>query len=413
MDHEALRRKKNLLWLEQINFYALLAAAFFIALSPTAAVVSLLAGVALWLVRWRMDPEVRFRRLPPDVPLLLFALLGAASIAVSPDRFFSFYNYINLVGVYLLTYLLTGQLVREEEQLRRVVEALTLAAVLVVAYGFYQFIFGIDISDMKWVDGNAFPELRKRVFSTWENPNILAGYLDEAIALAFAFFLDARDRTTRLLLGGGILALAACLAMTYARGACLAVAAVLALYGVFRDWRVLLGCLAVGGAALLLDPLLAERLASAFTTADTSAEMRLALWESTLDMIFDHPLLGIGWGAYWMVYPAYDFYINDPAVMIVHAHNVYLNYAAEIGVPGALAWCAAFFGVMVSSLRRGLTGASSFLTSFRLGLGLALATVALGGLTDDVIFNIPTSMLLWMTFALAAPLPEETADEKG
>lgn len=37
-----------------------------------------------------------------------------------------------------------------------------------------------------------------------------------------------------------------------------------------------------------------------------------------------------------MVYPEYDFYINDITVRIVHAHNMYLNYAAEIGIPGAL-----------------------------------------------------------------------------
>ena len=34
-----------------------------------------------------------------------------------------------------------------------------------------------------------FPELKKRVFSTWENPNIFAGYLGEAIAMSFAFFI--------------------------------------------------------------------------------------------------------------------------------------------------------------------------------------------------------------------------------
>ncbi len=413
MELEAYRKEQNLLWLEQLNFYALLGTAFFIALSPTAAIVSLLAGVLLWLVRWRMDPGLRFRRLSMDRPLLIFALIGGASVAVSPDRFFSGYNYICLVGVYLLTYFLTGQLVREEEQLRQVTEALALAAILVVGYGFYQFVFGIDISDMKWVDGNAFPELRKRVFSTWQNPNILAGYLDEAIAMVFAFFMGAEDKTTRCILGGSLLALAACLAMTYARGACLAIVVVLAAYGIFRDRRVLFGCLAAAGLALLLNPILADRMVAALSAADTSSEMRLALWESTLEMIFDHPLLGIGWGAYWMVYPEYDFYINDPAVKIFHAHNVYLNYAAEIGIFGALAWCWAFFGSLVSSLRAGLTGAPSFLTSFRLGVGLALASVAVGGLTDDVIFNIPTSMLLWMTIALTAALPEPSGDEKA
>ena len=46
------------------------------------------------------------------------ALLGAASIIMSPDKGFSFYNYYNLVGVYLLTYFLAGQVLREKRQVR-------------------------------------------------------------------------------------------------------------------------------------------------------------------------------------------------------------------------------------------------------------------------------------------------------
>ena len=40
------------------------------------------------------------------------------------------------------------------------------------------------------------------------------------------------------------------------------------------------------------------------------------------------------------------------------------------------------------------------------GIGLAFVSVALNGLTDDLLFNLPTSMLLWMLAALAACLPE-------
>jgi putative inorganic carbon (HCO3(-)) transporter len=36
------------------------------------------------------------------------------------------------------------------------------------------------------------------------------------------------------------------------------------------------------------------------------------------------------------------------------------------------------------------------------GIGLAFAVVALNGLFDDLLFNIPTSMFLWMLAALAA-----------
>ncbi len=387
--------------MEKQCYYALCAEAFLISISPNLAIIALIVGVVLWLRRWICDPDFHFRRLPYDVPVFLFILFGAASIAVSPDPAFSVYNYRVLVGSYAFTYFLAGQTLRTEEQLRGVLKAMAWSAALAVIYGFYQFSFGIDIADMKWVDAEAFPELKKRVFSTWENPNIFAGYLGEAIAMAFAFFIRAEDEKKRVRLGVAIAALAACLVMTYARGACFAVMLTLAGYGVVKDRRVLLGCLALGGAILLVDPMLAERLLSVFTKIDTSSEMRLAIWESSAEMIFDHPILGIGWGAYRFVYPEYDFYINDPSVIIYHAHNMYLNYAAEIGVIGAAAYFWFFFGTMFSAFWAAGKEESAFVQKFELGSALALVSVALGGLTDDVVFNIPTSMLLWMGCALA------------
>ena len=367
------------------------------------ATLALVAGVILWLVQLKVDKGSRvYRHLPFDVPVAIFALLGAASILVSPDKGFSFYNYYNLVGVYVLTYLLIGQHIGNAGQVRKMLIVLGAAAILVVLYGFYQYVFGIDTSAMKWVDGDAFPELKKRVFSTWENPNILAGYLDAAICLVFGCFIKMKEQRLRIVLGIGLLLLAACLAMTYARGACLTIAVVLVLYGVFKDWRILLGCLVVGGAILALDPALMERLSSVFTKVDTSSEMRLALWESTSAMIQDHPFLGIGWGAYWMVYPEYDFYLQGAAVRIVHAHNLYLNYAAEIGIAGALSFLWYFFGTMLMALRSKVQEASGLLQGLMLGVGLAIFSVALNGLTDDVLFNIPSSMLLWLLCALAA-----------
>lgn len=397
---DSFQRRRNLLSLAQLNFLSLRAAAFFVALWPTAAIVSLLIGGGLWLIRLKADPDLHFRRLPFDRLVLLFAAIAGLSVFVSPDRAFSFYNYYHLVGIYIVAYFLTGQLVCDEEQLRRIMEALAMGAVIVVAYGFYQFIVGVDTSQMKWVDGEAFPALKNRVFSTWENPNILAAYLNEVICFVFAFFMMGKEPLARFLLGGGLLALVGCLLMTYARGAFLSIALVIGIYGILRDWRVLIACVGVGAAALFAEPLLADRLISAFTAADTSSEMRLALWESTLDMIFDHPVVGIGWGAYWMVYPQYDFYINDLAVKIVHAHNMYLHFAAEIGIFGAMAYFWTFFGTLRMALKN--REGTPFLQAFWVGAGLALLSVALGGVTDDVVFNIPTSILLWMLLALTA-----------
>ena len=350
---ERRRARRRQRWggrMARMMMYAVIAEAFLIPLAPLAAMVVLLLGCGAMLLRLRIDRNFHLRRLPYDAPALLFVVIGLLSVAVAPDKAFSFYNFYHLVPIYALTYLLAGQTLRKTRELQRVVSAMALSAGIVILYGFYQFIFGIDISAMKWVDGESFPELSKRVFSTWENPNILAGYLDivACIAVGLATALTRGWRILALVL---LVAALACLGMTYARGACLVIAVVLAGYGALRDWRVLLGIVVIGAGALLADPVLADRLLSVFTRVDTSSEMRLAFWESTVAMILDHPFLGIGWGMYFMVYPDYDFYLQGAPVQIVHAHNMYLNYAAEIGVPGALSFLWFFFGSLLLAFR--------------------------------------------------------------
>lgn len=426
-----LRRRRRAGRMARVMMYAVIAEAFLIPLSPLAAMAVLLLGCGAMLLRLRMDRGFHLRRLPYDAPALLFVIIGLLSVAVAQDRAFSFYNFYHLVPIYALTYLLVGQTLRTPRECQRVVLAMALSAGLVILYGFYQFIFGIDIGAMKWVDGEAFPELSKRVFSTWENPNILAGYLDIVICAAVGL-LPVLSRTWRMIAGILLVAALACLGMTYARGACLVVAVLLAGYGALRDWRILVGLVVLGGGALLADPVLADRLLSVFTRVDTSSEMRLAFWESTVAMILDHPFLGIGWGMYFMVYPEYDFYLQGAPVQIVHAHNMYLNYAAEIGVPGALSFLWFFFGSLVLAFRlpkrvppweavlaahehewRTVADVRTALARWRrrrfveglsTGLGLAFLSVALNGITDHLLFNIPSSMLLWMLAAMTAAL---------
>ncbi len=412
--------KRRIRQLDILIRRTILAEVFLLALWPSGAVAAMLVGTVCWMLRLRIDPKFHFRHLPFDAPIAVFVLLSAVSIVVSPDIGFSFYNYYNLVGTYVLTYLLIGQNIRNRRQVGEVLLALAASALLVLAYGFYQYLFGISTVDMKWVDGDMFPELKKRVFSTWENPNILAGYLDMGICILLGIFARIRAKRARMLLLIGMLLMAACLTMTYARGACLTIAVIFICYGILKDRRVLIGCVLLAVLLLAVDSTLYARFANIFTQVDTSSEMRLAIWESTVAMIEDHPFFGIGWGAYWMVYPSYDFYLQGADVKLVHAHNIYLNYLAEIGVIGAAAFFWYFFGTMKMALgykdpvmeekrlqdKPAKEERYTFYEGLSFGIGLAMISVALNGLTDDLLFNQPTSMLLWMLAALAACIPK-------
>jgi O-antigen ligase len=80
---------------------------------------------------------------------------------------------------------------------------------------------------------------------------------------------------------------------------------------------------------------------------------RAAHWQAASNMIEAHPWLGVGMGNYQVVYPTYR--LANWENPLGHAHNVYLNVAAETGVIGLgsylLFWGYVFLQT-ISVLRR-------------------------------------------------------------
>lgn len=502
----SIRREKNKQTLIKYISYCVLAMAFLIPLSPSFATVALIAGIALTAWRFFLHRTLKFAKLPLDTPIVIFAVISLLSCAVSPDKFFSFYNCAHTLGIYILVYILIGQNIEDIEDIKRLLFAISAGFFISVLYGFYQALFGISVSDITWVDPEAFPELKKRIFSTWENPNIYAGFLAMMLSLFLGLMAKSKVSKEKAIYIGLIIAGAGAMMLTYSRGAMLSVFAVFLIFGMFYDRRIIFASVLAAVCFLAINPLALERIASVFTSVDTSTEMRFAFYEATIAMIEDHPILGCGWGAYFMAYPEYDFYMQGAPIKIVHAHNVYLNYAAEVGIIGALAFFWFFFGAMklafagssetesekyyeedltnaeevqiteqepiveekkelLPQSRAKLAKVAEFLAllnligekkaeteeetyenhtdevvlynppnmemsveekaekkrfnfeefwrepifkdtesisrGLSLGIGLAFLSVALNGLFDDLLFNIPTSMFLWLLAALA------------
>ncbi len=120
-----------------------------------------------------------------------------------------------------------------------------------------------------------------------------------------------------------------------------------------------------------------------FAQVGESGQNRMTLYRDTLGLIADHPLLGVGPGMYRWRFRAYQ--TEDFEHRYDHAHNDYLETAAEWGVAAALAFWVFVF-------RRGYRAARLFLrsrASRRRGLALgsagAVASIALHSLVD---FNL-------------------------
>ena len=416
----------------QLMFYCLAAMVFMLPFSYEVSSILLVLGWLIFIYK-SVKGFREWHRTPFDFPIMIFTLAAFASVFVSPDPAFSFYNCYNLVGRYVLVYYLAAQCIgikasamqpgtaqrspfsQQSEssalawntaRLRILLGAAALSLVIVLVYGFLQAFCGIGLGTHDpWTDEAIFPGLKTRVFSTWENPNLLGGYLDFVMGMAAGVFFAVDNKKLRTVLAVLWCIAAFCLTLTYARGACISIGLVIAVYGALYNRKVLIALAVLAGVMLAADTTLLERLTSVFTKLDTSSEMRLAFWESTIAMILDHPVLGIGWGAYFMVYPHYDYYMQGDFIKIVHAHNMYLNFLAEVGLIGFLSFMTYFFGSIIRAFKAQVRAVHPWQRGVLLGTALGMSSLAVNGLTDYVMFNTELSMLVWLFAGTAAVLP--------
>lgn len=157
----------------------------------------------------------------------------------------------------------------------------------------------------------------------------------------------------------GSLIAAVGLALTTARGAWLGAAVggvvLLALLGrrglrqVVQAAVLIVGVLAATLALVGPErPPLLQRLT---TIADLAQnESRIAIAASAFHIARDHPVLGIGMNTFSLVYPAYRL-PGDPDPTQAFAHNIFLNFAAEGGILGLLAFAAVVAAVLVAGWR--------------------------------------------------------------
>ncbi len=108
---------------------------------------------------------------------------------------------------------------------------------------------------------------------------------------------------------------------------------------------------------------------------------RMAHWQAAWYMLEAHPWLGVGFGNYAAVYPAYALpHWDDP---LGHAHNYYLNVAAESGLIGLggylFLWGAIFW--MVWRTVRTTHGLAQGIAA---GIFGALVVLSIHNLFDDL-----------------------------
>ncbi len=375
----------------------------------------LLAGIWGLLLAWTLPRPVGPRILPRKLKygLLALGLLGYLSLHLISDpaaRSQCTFNFFYVVGQYaLIVWLFQRYSDRclPEQGLGtgcpwtlQVLSVLGAAGIAVVLIGLAQHFLQI-VPTEDWIDKDANPLLKSRAFSTWQNPNILAGYLCMLSAYLMAFLSVCRRRKQQLGLMLYLALTLLCLVYTYSRGFWIAEAVTILCFIVLffrRGWYYAVGAAAAG--LLLSGPVVRQRLLTITSVHDTSMELRQAYVEIVWDIIKDHPW-GIGWNNYANVFPAYDFFFKDPTVIMYHCHNLLLNITAELGWLGLFlfVFCWGYAARQAWRLQKRTAGWQA-----AVGRGYLLMSISIfiGGLGDHVLFNPRLGDLFWVLTMLTA-----------
>ena len=369
--------------------------------------IALLRGYIIW------------PRSPLDVPVLVFlGVLVASTIAGGPSwGALDAYRGLWIVGTYVAAMLL----VENETRANRLVRVLVLLTGAVAVYGVVQHFTGIDLYRAAMGRRTLVEPLELEA-----GRFVVIGFFPNSLTYAYSLIVPFSWVVAGTATAGGkwvlsrtvTAALAALMAvalvLSTARGAWVAGVVVVAAACLLANARrrVILAA----GATVLVAALFIVSVglrAGARSMVDPGVNAgRLAIYAANLEIVRDHPLLGVGFGNYDR--SARPYYDHHPrADRRSHAHNSFLQVAAESGIVGLGAFCYLFGAVLMRGwqLLRRLGDLRPDIWPTAAGAWLAVIGFLVGALTQDVFTDSECAIPMW--FAVAVLMTIDRATRSG
>lgn len=393
-----------------IGLTLLLAVALFLPFLRFRTLFALIAFTAVFLFFRRVP--LRWPRSGAFVPAILFLLVQFYAAVTSVSLATSLFDFLIAAAGFLYLLLLTGTIEKSGE-LDSLVRMLAVCSFLVAGYAVYNYYFGTPIGELGkiWVDPNTNPDIKNRAYAVFDNPNLLAHYLVLTFPLLLAGLGNARRFSEQIFFLAAAALNVYCLLLTYSRGGWLGFAAAAGVFAVVRS-RFLLLALPPAGAVLyfFLPATVHQRLANLTSLKDASNLYRLDIWNSTLDLLKDYWLygVGLGWRAFTRIYYTY---MRNSAI-IPHAHNLFLQLLSEMGIVGL----GIFLWLLLALFRLGLklsAAGSRAVKNLSAGVCGALAGFFIHSFFDYTLWYYSLAIFFWILIAILLLLEKLARGEDG
>ncbi len=281
----------------------------------------------------------------------------------------AFRPYWGFVSVYVIfvqvaIFYVARYMIRTGHDAMRALLAVLVGLIPAIIYGLYQasLPYGAPLPDWSLHLTSYGPshEPYLRVFSTFPHPLRFSHYLSIGVGIATGLVISQIGRLRR----AGVLAAGAAAAIanvfTYSIGGMLAMIAgiVAALSLTVRRSVLVLALVLLVPVVLILPSVLRMRMETLVTGQSSSLAARVITYRQAINVLVDHPVRGVGWGAIRSSLEG-KYRISRAEVVAFVAENYFLHRAMAVGLPGLLLYiaiCVLFFRNAIRS-RDGPAGA--------------------------------------------------------
>ncbi|RPJ41641.1 MAG: O-antigen ligase domain-containing protein, partial [Candidatus Latescibacterota bacterium] len=308
----------------------------------------------LALLPWTIQ-EARLRRLWRESNVFR---LGLVLLALSlPGLYTATRLFWGVTSVYRILvqtafFMTAFSIVRSGQAAKRTLLAVLLGLLPTVAFGLYQTTLPAGSPLPDWAVKNLTYELggeeHLRIVSTFDNALNFSHYLSAAIGIALGLCLS-RPRGAQT---AALLALTASLVyanlFTYTVGGILGMGSALAIFLTRKPARrvaLVVVPLLIVVWFLVAPPALVLKAETVFEGRAAASAARIVTYKQALDILRDHPWLGVGWGGIWTRFEQ-DYRLTRASQVGFGAENYFLQRAVALGLPGLaiyIALCVLFF----------------------------------------------------------------------
>ncbi|MGV8121868.1 MAG: O-antigen ligase family protein [Candidatus Xenobiia bacterium LiM19] len=358
-DNQISKAKENLIWSLYGIGVGLIAVSipFFDALTGIGVIIAFIAAVTI---------AVSFSKKPAAIPLwspeyalALMIVMAGISIAAASDKMLAGMRFLELLTGAAIFVLVKAYARRNPDTLKSFTLPALFPFALVVLFSVAQVItidyIALIPADMK----GGLAEVKGRISSIFDSPNILAPYL--LLALPFLFSVITISGSGRkekgMLFVLWFLGLC-CLVCTFSRNGWLAVIistalmALLSLSG--RIKRILIASVLIVLFIFAAAWMLKGDTVRSYFYRNGPDMSRMVTYRTALTMLHDRPVLGVGIGNFRTAFPLYfsrgDITFFDGSAAW-SAHNTLLNFTVETGILGGAAFVWFITAVLLRLVR--------------------------------------------------------------